>query len=61
MLVLSRRPNESIVINELITITVLSISGNRVRLGIEAPKNHVIHRSEVTAAIQAAAAEQAGV
>lgn len=60
MLVLSRRPNESLMINEDIKITVLEVRGDKVRLGIEAPTKHTIHRSEVTAAIQAAAAEQAG-
>lgn len=52
MLVLSRRPNESIVIDEKIVITVIEIRGDKVRLGIEAPRDVPIHRSEVYEAIQ---------
>lgn len=51
MLVLSRRPNESIVINDKIVITVIEIRGDKVRLGIEAPRDVPIHRSEVYEAI----------
>lgn len=51
MLVLSRKKNESIVINENIVITVVEVRGDKVRLGIEAPKEVPIHRSEVYAAI----------
>ena len=47
MLVLSRKPNESIVINYDIVITVLGIQGDRVRLGIEAPGEIPVHRQEV--------------
>ncbi len=55
MLVLSRRPNESIVINDKIVITVIEIRGDKVRLGIEAPRDVPVHRSEVYQAIQNAA------
>ncbi len=51
MLVLSRRPNESIVINDKIVITVIEIRGDKVRLGIEAPRDVPVHRSEVYDAI----------
>lgn len=51
MLVLSRRPNESIVIDDKIVITVIEIRGDKVRLGIEAPRDVPIHRSEVYEAI----------
>lgn len=47
MLVLSRRLNESIVIDESIRITVLSIRGNQVRLGIEAPSRVAVYREEL--------------
>jgi carbon storage regulator len=47
MLVLSRRKNESIVINDDITIVVVEIRGDKVRLGIEAPKETPVHRNEV--------------
>jgi len=51
MLVLSRKKNESIVINSDITITVVEIRGDKVRLGIEAPKDIPVHRREVKDAI----------
>lgn len=47
MLVLSRKKNESIVINDQITIVVVEIRGDKVRLGIEAPKDVPVHRREV--------------
>ena len=53
MLVLSRKKNESIVINDDITVTVVEIRGDKVRLGIEAPKDVTVHRREVYEAIQA--------
>ena len=53
MLVLSRKKNESIVIDDQIVITVVEIRGDKVRLGIQAPKEVPVHRSEVHAAIQA--------
>ena len=52
MLVLSRKPNESIFINENIVVTVLSIQGDKVRLGIEAPREMPVHRQEVYERIQ---------
>jgi len=53
MLVLSRKINESIVINDDIVVTIVEIRGDKVRLGIEAPKDIPVHRSEVYSAIQA--------
>ncbi len=47
MLVLSRKKNESIIINDNITIVVVEIRGDKVRLGVEAPKEVPVHRSEV--------------
>ena len=52
LLVLSRKKNESIIINDNITIVVVEIRGDKVRLGVEAPKNIVVHRNEVYEAIQ---------
>ena len=51
MLVLSRKKNESIVINNDITVTVVEIRGDKVRLGIVAPKEVPVHRQEVYEAI----------
>lgn len=51
MLVLSRKKNESIVINNDITIVVVEIRGDKVRLGIEAPIEVPVHRREVYEAI----------
>jgi carbon storage regulator len=52
MLVLSRKKNETIIINHNITVTVIEIRGDKVRLGIEAPKDVTVHRREVYEAIQ---------
>ena len=52
MLVLSRKKNQSIIIMNDITIAVLGIRGDTVRLGIEAPKEVPVHRQEVYEAIQ---------
>lgn len=51
MLVLSRKSNESIIINDNITVTVVEIRGDKVRLGIVAPKEISVHRQEVYDAI----------
>ena len=51
MLVLSRKKNESVVINDNIVVTVLEIRGDKVRLGIEAPRDIPVHRREVFDAI----------
>ncbi len=52
MLVLSRKKDESIIINDLIKVTVVEIRGDKVRLGIDAPKDVTVHRREVYEAIQ---------
>ena len=51
MLVLSRKKDESTVINNDITIVVVEIRGDKVRLGVEAPKDVPVHRREVFEAI----------
>lgn len=52
MLVLTRRLKESIMIGDEIEISVLSIEGDQVKLGISAPKNVDIHRKEIYLSIQ---------
>jgi carbon storage regulator len=54
MLVLSRKKNESIIINNDIVITIVEIRGDKVRLGIQAPKDVAVHREEVYEAIHGA-------
>jgi carbon storage regulator len=58
MLVLSRKRDEKIVINQDVVITVVEIRGDKVRLGIEAPAHVPVHRREVYEAIQRAKAEE---
>lgn len=52
MLVLSRQRDESIIIGDDIIITIVDIRGDKVRLGIEAPKSIPVHRQEVYEAIE---------
>jgi carbon storage regulator len=52
MLVLSRQRDESIVIGDNIVVTVVDVRGDKVRLGIEAPREVSVHRREVYEAIQ---------
>lgn len=58
MLVLSRKKNESIMIRDDIVVTVVDVRGDKVRLGIEAPKEVTVHRREVYDAIKKAAQQQ---
>jgi carbon storage regulator len=53
MLVLSRKKNESIVIDENVVITIIEVRGDKVRLGIQAPRDVAVHRQEVLEAILA--------
>ncbi len=59
MLALSRKKDESIIINDNIEITVIEIKGDQIKLGINAPKNVPIYRKEVFAQIQEANREAA--
>ena len=54
MLVLSRKKNESIVINDDIKVTIVEIRGDKVRIGVEAPASVSVHRQEVWQAIHRA-------
>ncbi len=52
MLVLSRKKNESIVINDNIIVVVVDVRGDKVRLGVNAPSDVTVHRKEVNDAIR---------
>ena len=52
MLVLTRRTNQSIVIGADVTVTVLEIRGDQIRLGITAPRDVTVHREEVWIELQ---------
>ena len=58
MLVLSRRKDESIMIGDDVEITIVDIHGDRVRLGITAPKTILVHRREIYEAIQRGKSEK---
>jgi len=53
MLILTRNSGETLCIGDDITVTVLAINGNQVRIGIDAPKSVAVHREEVYQRIQA--------
>ncbi len=59
MLVLTRQPGESVVIGDNITVTVISIEGDRVKLGITAPREVSIYREELYLEIRKANEEAA--
>ena len=61
MLVLSRKKDEKIIIGDKITLMVIEIRGDKVRLGIEAPKDVTVHREEVYEAIIKERSGQEGV
>ena len=52
MLILTRRVGETLVIGDDVTVTVLGVKGNQVRLGINAPKDLSVHREEIYQKIQ---------
>lgn len=47
MLILTRRVGEAVVIGEEVTVTVLGVKGNQVRIGVNAPKTVSVHRDEI--------------
>ncbi|MCX7420364.1 MAG: carbon storage regulator CsrA [Planctomycetia bacterium] len=59
MLVLSRKRSESVVIDENIVVTVIEVRGDKVRLGIQAPRDVPVHRSEILVSIQQAESVEA--
>ncbi|HBM84079.1 MAG TPA: carbon storage regulator [Halieaceae bacterium] len=52
MLILTRRVGESLMVGDDITITVLGVKGNQVRIGVNAPKDVAVHREEIYNRIQ---------
>ena len=52
MLILTRRVGETVVIGDDVTVTVLGVKGNQVRLGVNAPKQVAVHREEIYERIQ---------
>jgi carbon storage regulator len=47
MLILTRRVGETLMIGDEVTVTVLGVKGNQVRIGVNAPKNVSVHREEI--------------
>jgi len=58
MLILTRRVGESLMIGDDVTITVLGVKGNQVRVGVKAPKEVAVHREEILNRIEEASTEK---
>ena len=57
MLILTRRVGESLMVGDDVTITVLGVKGNQVRVGVKAPKEVAVHREEILNRIEEGASE----
>jgi len=60
MLILTRRVGETVMIGDDVTITILGVKGNQVRVGINAPKSVAVHREEIYERIKREREEEAG-
>jgi|TARA_B110000240_G_scaffold55863_1_gene63624 carbon storage regulator len=52
MLILTRRVGESLMVGDQVTVTVLGVKGNQVRIGVNAPRDVAVHREEIYQRIQ---------
>lgn len=57
MLILTRRVGETLMIGDDVTVTVLGVKGNQVRIGVNAPKDVAVHREEIYVRVQAEKAQ----
>jgi carbon storage regulator len=60
LLILTRKIGESLMIGSEVTVTVMAVNGNQVRIGINAPKAVEVHREEIYERVQAEKAQKAG-